>query len=227
MASVLTPISADRAITTIALTNAARCIPITPLGSMRVARTLAGVCRIAMKNYSTLYRRLQAGLSMIEVLVSLTIVAFGVLGLLGLQARALSFQRDSFDRRTAAEMVAQLAERMRANHLGAHQRPVCASDGFVSALRRPRRPCAITPCAAPTACTITELAFRDWTQWIAEYRQRSPGAAAYLQWDPADTRSITISVAWPEPQSTAGADPLCAAINARLRRGYSRDLSLF
>jgi hypothetical protein len=42
--AVLTPISADRAITTIALTNAARCIPITPLGSMRVARTLAGLC---------------------------------------------------------------------------------------------------------------------------------------------------------------------------------------
>ena len=55
---------------------------------------------------------------MIEVLVSLTIVAFGVLGLLGLQARALSFQKDSFDRRTAAEMVAQLSERIRANHMG-------------------------------------------------------------------------------------------------------------
>ena len=55
---------------------------------------------------------------MLEVLVSLTIVAFGVLGLLGLQARALSFQKDSFDRRTAAEMVAQLAERIRANHMG-------------------------------------------------------------------------------------------------------------
>ncbi len=63
-------------------------------------------------------RRVQAGLSMLEVLVSLTIVAFGVLGLLGLQARALSFQKDSFDRRTAAEMVAQLAERIRANHMG-------------------------------------------------------------------------------------------------------------
>ena len=70
-----------------------------------------------MRN-SKLQKRLQAGLSMIEVLVSMTIVAFGVLGLLGLQARALSFQRDSFDRRTAAEMVAQLAERMRANHIG-------------------------------------------------------------------------------------------------------------
>ena len=85
---------------------------------MRVARTVGRRMPITMNSYSKLFRRLQAGLSMIEVLVSLTIVAFGVLGLLGLQARALSFQRDSFDRRTAAEMVAQLAERMRANHLG-------------------------------------------------------------------------------------------------------------
>ena len=60
----------------------------------------------------------QRGLSMIEILVTLTIVAFGLLGLLGLQARALSFQKDSFDRKAAAELVAQLAERMRANHLG-------------------------------------------------------------------------------------------------------------
>ncbi len=42
--TVLTPISADRAITTITLTNAARCIPITLLGSLRVARTAAGAC---------------------------------------------------------------------------------------------------------------------------------------------------------------------------------------
>lgn len=42
--SVLTPISADRAITTIALTGAARCIPMTLLGSLRVSRTAAGVC---------------------------------------------------------------------------------------------------------------------------------------------------------------------------------------
>ena len=60
----------------------------------------------------------QSGLSMIEILVTLTIVAFALLGLLGLQARALTFQKDSFSRKAAAEMVAQLAERMRANHLG-------------------------------------------------------------------------------------------------------------
>jgi type IV pilus assembly protein PilV len=168
-----------------------------------------------MKNYSTLYHRLQAGLSMIEVLVSLTIVAFGVLGLLGLQARALSFQRDSFDRRTAAEMVNQLSERMRANHLGLTGGFYAPPNASYLHSTTPT-PVLITPCAFPTACTFQELAFRDWTQWIAEYRQRSPGSAAYLQWDLNDQTKITVSVGWPEPQSTGGADPLCVAINARL-----------
>ena len=164
-----------------------------------------------------LYRQLQAGLSMIEVLVSLTIVAFGVLGLLGLQARALSFQRDSFDRRTAAEMVAQLAERIRANHLGLtsgrYGRPTAADLNAGTAT-----PASITPCATPAACTTNELARRDWEQWRIEYRQRSPGAAAYLQWDNADGRFVTVSVAWPEPQSVADPDPnsLCNQINLRL-----------
>ena len=158
---------------------------------------------------SHMLKRLQAGLSMIEVLVSMTIVAFGVLGLLGLQARALSFQRDSFDRRTAAEMVAQLTERMRANHLG------FVGGWYADALHvNTPTPLAITSCAVPTACTEVELAFRDRQQWFAEYRQRSPGSAAYFQWNAADPRSILVSVAWPEPQQTV-ADPLCTQINLR------------
>ena len=169
-----------------------------------------------MNSYSKLYRRLQAGLSMIEVLVSLTIVAFGVLGLLGLQARALSFQRDSFDRRTAAEMVAQLAERIRANHRGLTGGWYAPPNASYVHSTTPT-PMFITSCAVPTDCSNQELAFRDWTQWIAEYRQRSPGSAAYTAWDLAgDGTSITVSVAWPEPQSTGGADPLCTAINGRL-----------
>ena len=170
-----------------------------------------------MIDKAKVWSRLQAGLSMIEVLVSLTIVAFGLLGLLGLQARALSYQRDSFDRRTAAEMVAQLAERMRANHmglvLGSYDRdaPGVAFDLHSTT----PTPLAITSCAIATACTTNELAFRDWVQWVTEFRRRTPASAAYLQWNPADTRSVLVSVAWPEPQQTA-LDPLCDAINLRL-----------
>lgn len=153
---------------------------------------------------------------MIEVLVSLTIVAFGVLGLLGLQARALGFQRDSFDRRTAAEMVAQLGERMRSNHMGLvggfyDRDQLGVTLDFDAATATP-----VPSACASSPCTPDQLALRDWVQWIAEYRRRSPGSAAYLQWDFLnDPRSIVVSVAWPEPQAT-GVDPLCGVINGRL-----------
>lgn len=158
---------------------------------------------------------------MIEILVSLTIVAFGVLGLLGLQARALSFQRDSFDRRTAAEMVAQLAERMRANHLGLVSGLYDRDGAGVTADLHASTPTPTLivgcgPVLPLLPCNVNNVTLRDWNQWTTEYRRRSPGSAAYIQWDADDPRSVTVSVAWPEPQSTTGADPLCAQINARL-----------
>jgi len=140
----------------------------------------------------------QRGLSMIEILVTLTIVAFGLLGLLGLQARALSFQKDSFDRKAAAELVAQLAERMRANHLG-----FLAGSYTVVFAQATATPAAVTTCAAP--CTSAQVATRDLDEWRIELRRRIPGSAAYIQWDPANPSWVNVSIAWVEPQST-GAD---------------------
>jgi type IV pilus assembly protein PilV len=148
----------------------------------------------------------ERGLSMIEVLVALTIVAFGMLGLLGLQARALSVQKDAFNRRQAAELVAQLAERMRANHLaflaGRYALSFDASAGA---------PPAAPACAAP--CTSAQVAARDLDEWRIELRRRIPGAAAYLQWDAADRSGIAVTVAWPEPQAVAS-DAVCDALAA-------------
>jgi type IV pilus assembly protein PilV len=150
---------------------------------------------------------------MLEVLVTLTIVAFGVLGLLGLQARALTFQKDSFDRRSAAELVAQMGERMRANH-------IAFTSGLYAAAPNPLQdttptPAAITPCAVPTDCTVAEVANRDLEQWYVELRRRVPGAAAYVEWNPANPLAARVSIAWPEPQATVP-DPVCTALNGRV-----------
>ena len=148
----------------------------------------------------------QRGLSMIEILVTLTIVAFGLLGLLGLQARALSFQKDSFDRKSAAELVAQLGERMRANHLG-----FLAGNYTTTFDPATATPGAVTTCAAP--CTSAQVATRDLDEWRIELRRRVPGSAAYIQWDPANPSWINVSIAWAEPQA-AGNDAVCDALVA-------------
>ena len=146
----------------------------------------------------------QRGLSMIEILVTLTIVAFGLLGLLGLQARALSFQKDSFDRKAAAELVAQLAERMRANHLG-----FLAGSYATTFEAATATPGAVTTCAAP--CTSAQVAARDLDEWRIELRRRIPTGGAYAAWDPANPSWVTVSIAWAEPQA-AGNDAVCDAL---------------
>ncbi len=167
------------------------------------------------KNVKPGKRSTQFGLSMVEILVTLTIVAFGLLGLLGLQARALTFQKDSFNRKSAAEMVAQLAERMRANHLGFTSG---AYDfNFSTAALDP---VVINECASILNCSLAEVATRDLDQWTAELRRRIPLSAAYINFNPlVDARMVEVALAWPEPQQTgalaSGNDLICDDLNVR------------
>jgi type IV pilus assembly protein PilV len=148
---------------------------------------------------------LQRGASMIEVLVALTIVAFGLLGLAGLQARSVSFNKDSYDRKAAAEMAAQLAERIRANY-----------DGFnigsynLTMLPTAQPPFPVPACANAQRCTAAEVANRDWAMWRADLRRRLPGSGAYLV-APALSTQLTLTLAWEEGQANPTPDPVCAA----------------
>jgi type IV pilus assembly protein PilV len=156
----------------------------------------------------------QRGLSMIEILVTLTIVAFGLLGLMGLQARALNFQKDSFDRKAVAELVNQLGERMRANYLGFQ-----AGLYTLNLHHSTATPGAIGTCGNPDRCTRAEVVTRDLDQWAVELRRRLPGSAAYIAFDPLNTQWATVTLAWPEPQAdeatgplSTGADAVCGAV---------------
>jgi type IV pilus assembly protein PilV len=152
----------------------------------------------------------ERGASMIEVLVSLTIVAFGLLGLAGLQARSMSFQKDSFDRKAAAEMAAQLGERIRANYDG-------FKDGNYVLTLQPNDPTpgAIPACANAQNCTSAEVAAADWAMWVIALRSRLPTSAAFLTAQPVNGQRIQLNMvlAWQEGQITdanLAVDPICA-----------------
>lgn len=61
----------------------------------------------------------QRGASMIEVLVSLVIFAFGMLGLVGLQNKALGFGQISLYRSQATALSDDILDRMRADRVNA------------------------------------------------------------------------------------------------------------
>lgn len=54
----------------------------------------------------------QAGMALIEVLVSVLLFSLGVLGMIGLQARAISFSVDAEDRNRAALVANEIASTM-------------------------------------------------------------------------------------------------------------------
>lgn len=63
--------------------------------------------------------QLQAGASLIEVLVSMVIVAFGVLGFVGLQVQTTVSQVEAYQRAQALILVNDIAQRMKLNRTGA------------------------------------------------------------------------------------------------------------
>jgi type IV pilus assembly protein PilV len=59
--------------------------------------------------------RVQSGYLMIEVLITMFILAIGLLGVVGLQARAQQAETDSYQRTQALMLVQDMAERISAN----------------------------------------------------------------------------------------------------------------
>ncbi len=66
----------------------------------------------------SLNKKNQRGFSMIEVLVSILVIGVGLLGLSGLQIASMKSANNAHSRITASMLIAEIADRMRANPLG-------------------------------------------------------------------------------------------------------------
>lgn len=108
----------------------------------------------------------QRGVTLIEVLVSVLIVSFGILGIVALQARAIQYSMDADDRNRAALFADDLAAQMRlarsttlpAAQLQAIEKRIQGLDpntNQTTGLGLPNAALAITPGATPNLATIT------------------------------------------------------------------------
>ena len=61
-------------------------------------------------------QRHSTGFSLVEVLVSIVVLSFGMLAMVGLQASALQSNREARMQSTATSLARELAEKMRGNH---------------------------------------------------------------------------------------------------------------
>lgn len=166
--------------------------------------------------------RRMAGFSMVEVLVSIVVLSFGILGTVGLQAAALKYGRDARQQSVAVNLARELAEMMRAN--AAESSKTTANPYLGSFSGTGLAPDTSSACLSPgNQCSSTlDVANAQMTDWLARVEAALPDArvvtcqdtAPYTasglpQWDcvapGSNAQSVTVlKLGWTR-ETTAGA----------------------
>lgn len=147
-----------------------------------------------------------AGFMLVEVLVAMLLASVAVVALAGAHAAALRLTRISEHRVQAALLAADLLERLRAHasdtagaaEPGAYHLNLswAAQQGDAGS------PLATACDGAAAHCTALEFARADAAHWQGGLRRSLPGAAAWVQVDPA-WNLVDVWVAWRDPLAPA------------------------
>jgi type IV pilus assembly protein PilV len=136
--------------------------------------------------------RSERGVTLIEVLVTMVIVAVGLLGLAGMQVRGLSMQKDAHGRALATQLALDIADRMRSN-VGA-----AASYAFTTAYPTGAYTAATAPDCEAAICTAVQQAQFDFDRWFTRVRGGAlPGGWARIEQEPG-TPAWKVTLMWVE-----------------------------
>lgn len=113
-------------------------------------------------------RRLAAGFTLIEVLVTLVVLMFGLLGTAGLMVRGQRASYEAYQRQQALAIATEIAERMRANSRNAAEYALAApvADPLGTGVRFNAIGGAVPNCGpGGVVCTDVQLAAYDTALW--------------------------------------------------------------
>ncbi|MDO5623465.1 MAG: type IV pilus modification protein PilV [Pseudomonadota bacterium] len=146
----------------------------------------------------------QRGITLIESLVALLVAALGILGIIGMQMRALSDTQTSVRRAQAIRLIDDLGERMKVN-----PNALFILDSYTSGwTASPPTPVASVDCAA-TECTAAELAAYDVAEWKRAVQRMLPlgdaniFTAAGEDGLAGNRRQLGVMLSWRENESAS------------------------
>jgi type IV pilus assembly protein PilV len=168
-----------------------------------------------MVSQAVIARRRQLGASMIEVLVTMVIIALGLLGMAGLQVRLQSSEMDAYQRTQALLLLNDLKSRIEANRL--------------EAAKYPEEAPVATPVGAGADCPVWAAALprveKDISQWCGAIKGASEtsggaqvgamiggrGCVEDLGTGASGDLSLRITVAWQGLTPIAAPPEACGA----------------
>lgn len=140
-------------------------------------------------------KHFQKGSSLLEVLITMLIMSFGLLALGGLTAASLQYSKISQFQTIGVQLAIEYSDRMRGNMAGFqadNYNQTAAYSGASSAVTVPA-------CTVTTKCTPAEVAAIDIAEWNNALRRRLPGGGAYVVRDTSNPLSVNVWLMWVEP----------------------------
>jgi len=154
----------------------------------------------------------QRGATLLEVLVSVLLMSFGVLALAGMQAYSVAAQKNAANRATAAALAAELAELVRLNPLALAREKYDVA--LMTTENLPAGPAAL--CDFPD-CTAESLAARDLASFQGRVRALLPRGGVELARPSGSRTQADIWILWEEPVLFNGGETAGKAQSAELR----------
>lgn len=125
----------------------------------------------------------QQGVGLIEVLVAVLILTVGILGLVGLQTRALQFSQESMLQSQAMMMAYEMTDRIRANKTSADDYEVMYGENVTA-----------TQNCQTGNCTPAQLALYELSEWKTNVASLPSGDAQIVRDDTGVRPFYTITV---------------------------------
>lgn len=167
----------------------------------------------------------QKGIGLIEVLIALVISAFALLGLAGLQIASLRYQKVAQFRSVASQSTADIADRMRANVVGASDGDYNTPTGDKLGYLPPETKCGTAD--DDDDCTPATAAAQDISNWRLALADTMAGGWGEVAGNIDDGFVITVYFKEPgKPTDASGSlDPNCRA--AALDASTDKDVRCF
>ncbi len=148
-----------------------------------------------LKKINHLHRRLQHGISLIESLVAIVVMALGILGILGVQLRTLADTQTGVRRAQAIRLIEDLSERMQVS-------PNSLGDMDAYLLGWKSQLSISTKCETST-CNNTDLANYNVAVWINNVKETLPLGDATIFLSSGETniknrRQLGVMISWRE-----------------------------
>jgi type IV pilus assembly protein PilV len=141
-----------------------------------------------------------SGSSLLEVLIAILIMSFGMLGLAGKITAGLQYNKMAQFQTIGVQLSSDIADRMRANVDGFRSNAYNKTGNY----NKESIEVAVPTCALVSSCTPAEIAAIDLAQWRNALRLSIPGGDAQIIRDTSNSLAVDIWIMWSEASLATG-----------------------